>query len=317
MSNRNDVKLGDNVSVICQNEECTVYEMTDTTGDGIMTYYHVFPGIEVVYNHFHMQSCFSEFESNKELLCIDHCREGRLEWETKDGSYVYIGAGDLHITTHEYGTKNFSFPLSNYHGITIGISIEEAAKAMPSIIGGLPIDIYSLRDKFENNNKSFVMRAGASIEHIFSELYTAPEEFRNAYHKIKVLELLLFLSASEIKAESAERQYFQKTQIGKVKDIMQFITQNIGTNYTLEEISERFNIPLTNMKLCFKSIYGTTIYAYTREYRMKLAAERLLNSNDTVVTIASSLGYDNASKFSSAFKKVMGKTPAEFRKFVV
>lgn len=317
MSDSNKMTFGDNVSMICKNEECTVYEVKDETGDGIMTRYPVFPGIEIVYNNFHMQQCFSKFKANMEMLCIDHCREGRLEWETGHASYVYIGTGDLHITTHEYEAKSFSFPLSHYHGITIGIAIEEAMKALPDIIKGLPIDIYSLRDKFHNESKSFVMRAGASIDHIFLELYTAPETFRAAYHKIKVLELLLYLSAAEIPAETSDHPYFQKVQVGKAKAIMQFLTQNIETHYTLDELSEKFDMPLTNMKLCFKGVYGISIYAYVREYRMKLAAEMLLNSNDTVSTIASSLGYDNASKFSAAFKSVMGKTPKEHRRFIV
>jgi AraC-like DNA-binding protein len=33
--------------------------------------------------------------------------------------------------------------------------------------------------------------------------------------------------------------------------------------------------------------------------------------------IASDLGYDNVSKFSNAFREVMGKTPGEYRKFFI
>ena len=317
MSKSNNVKLGDNVSIICKNDQCSVFRVKDESGDGLMTCYPVFPGIELFYNDFHMQRCCSKFETNVELLCIDHCREGRLEWETTNGSCVYIGAGDLHITTHEYAGKAFNFPLNHYHGITIGISIEDALPALPTIMGGLPIDIIALRDKFQNDSHSFFMRAGSAIEHIFSELYTAPESFKSAYQKIKITELLLFLSASEIPANSVDHPYFSKSQVEKSKSIRDFIIQNIATHYPLEVLSQKFDMPLTNMKLCFKGIYGTSIYAYTREYRMKIATGKLQSSNDTIATIASNLGYDNASKFAAAFKAVIGKTPAEYRKIFV
>jgi AraC-like DNA-binding protein len=43
----------------------------------------------------------------------------------------------------------------------------------------------------------------------------------------------------------------------------------------------------------------------------------LRQTNESVISIALDFGYDNASKFSSAFKAVMGKTPSEYRKDMV
>lgn len=50
-------------------------------------------------------------------------------------------------------------------------------------------------EKFCANGGYFAARSSASVEHIFSELYSVPEEIRKGYFKVKVLELLLFLSA--------------------------------------------------------------------------------------------------------------------------
>ncbi|QZY55922.1 helix-turn-helix domain-containing protein [Crassaminicella profunda] len=308
---------GNNITIVKRDEDCTIYKMEDVTGEGIMTCYHVFPGIDLMYNDFHMASCFSKFETKVEMLCIDHCREGRIEWQLQNGSYMYLKEQDLQINTRDHHTLGYGFPLSHYHGITIGIYMEEACKTLSSILGGFSIDLKALREKFSLNKKTFIMRADASIQHIFSELYTVPDEIRNDYFKIKVLELLLFLSTVDVPIKGEERLYFPKNRVERVKAIMKYITKNLDKHFTLDELSSRFDIPLTSMKLCFKGVYGTSIYAYIRSYRMHAAALMLRQSNENITHIAGRVGYDNSSKFAAAFKKVMGISPRQYRKSLV
>lgn len=79
------------MTVIERCEDFTVYRIKDVTGEGIMTCHKVFPGIDLIYNDFHMLNCFSEFIPKVEMIGIDHCREGRIEWEFEDNSYMYLG----------------------------------------------------------------------------------------------------------------------------------------------------------------------------------------------------------------------------------
>ena len=59
---------------------------------------------------------------------------------------------------------------------------------------GLYCDLFAMRDRLCAHNSCFVMRAADSIQHIFSELYHAPEDLRAGYFKLKVMELFLFLA---------------------------------------------------------------------------------------------------------------------------
>ena len=54
-------------------------------------------------------------------------------------------------------------------------------------------------------------------------------------------------------------------------------------------------------------------YQYLTRWRMLLAGDRLENSSDPVSAISRSLGYDSESAFSSAFRRVMGCSPREYR----
>lgn len=312
------LSFGHNMSTVVEDEERAVYQMKDQTGEGVMICYTVFPGASLIYNDFHLQNCDSQFKTSTDMFCIDHCREGRIEQDMGNGAYTYLEAGDLKIDNRRRHDAHFEFPLSHYHGITIALFMEQAVKTLSAELNGFSIDLYALQKKYLLGKDLYMVRGQGAIEHIFSELYTVPDRIRKPYFRIKVLELLLFLEALELPADRGERPYFYKTQVEKIKAIQALMTADIQKHYTLEELSGRFDVPLTSMKTCFKGVYGTSIFAYMRTYRMNRAAALLRTSRqDSVAEIAGHVGYDSPSKFAVAFKEVMGKSPLEYRKSFV
>ena len=52
----------------------------------------------------------------------------------------------------------------------------------------------------------------------------------------------------------------------------------------------------TVLKKCFKGVYGNSVYAYMKKYRLQMA-ERLLKENKlTIGEIALQIGYQNPNK---------------------
>lgn len=130
-----------------------------------------------------------------------------------------------------------------------------------------------------------------------------------------MLELLLYLDALEIPLNCEERPYFYKTQVEKVKAIHKLMNENLNIHYTLNELAKKFDISLTAMKNCFKNIYGNSIFAYMRTYRMNTAAVLLKQHKDySISDIAATVGYDSPDKFSTAFKELIGVSPINYRK---
>lgn len=313
-SYKSDIIVG-GTSQIVKEGICTIIRLCDQTGEGVMTIYELFEGVSLVYNDFHMHLCRSNLEVQSNFLCIDHCREGKLEHEIKDEAYSYIGSGDLKIDTRKNHKGNMVMPLNHYHGITICIDIDKANLSLRKVFSAFDMDLNQLKNKFCINDEPYIISNAESIDHIFHELYLVPHKIRQTYMTLKVFELLLFLDALEISKDANERPYFYKTQVEKVKAIHKLMTDHIDRHYTLNELSKKYNISLTAMKNCFKNIYGDSIFAYMKKYKMNQAAVYLKTHKELSVSdIAGIVGYDSSSKFSTAFKSVMGITPLLYRK---
>lgn len=306
------IHYGDNIEVTDDTKAVTIYEMRNETGEGIMSMMHVFPGVEVMYNDFHMSKCTSKFKSKCKMFSINHCREGRIEWEVNN-SYLYLQEEDLQIDGRERHDCDFGFPSSHYHGITIVICIDDIPEKFKELLNEFGIDIYQLYEKYCNRQFPFIRRSDQTINNIFEELYNLNTSKNVEYLKIKILELLVFLQMMNHEVYEA-RTYFPKRQVQKIKEIATLITSDLQRNYTIDELSELFDISITSLKLCFKGVYGLPIGQYVREYRMMQATHMLRESELNVVQIAGSLGYDNQSKFAAAFKSLKGTTPTEYRK---
>lgn len=300
---------------LIEHEECSIYQIKNESGEGIMTTYQVFPGVSISYNDYHMESCDSTFSTSQNLFCIDHCREGRLEYASGQGTYSYVEAGDLKLDRRISHQGLFEFPLAHYHGLMIIFDMNLAVGALKDEIKNFPVNLVLLQKKFCDGRYPMVIHDAPAIEHIFSELYIVPEKIRIPYFKIKIFELLLYLDVLEVPKNQDEKPYFYKTQVEKIKAMQKLMTENLETHYTQEELSGHFDIPLTPMKNCFKNVYGSPINTYMRVYRMNQAAVLLKKEGNLSITdIAGKLGYDSPSKFSAAFKTIMGRAPLDYRK---
>ena len=308
--------VGNDSVQINESNDCTVISIENETGSGSMTVYGFFNSVYVSFNDFHLNSCESNFNASGNILSIEHCREGRIEWDNGDGSYTYIEAGDMMICSHKVGGNRtkFSFPINHYHGVTISFDIDKAEKTLSCLLGGFSANVKRISERYCKENSVFLMRADSSIEHIFSELYHLPPKIRTDYCKIKILELLLFLDSADMPAELLQRRYYGRANVEKVKKMAAFMSDNIQKRYTISELSKRYDFPVTSMKLCFKAVFGQSVYAYMKSHRMNYAAVLLKNGKQSILETAGMVGYDNAGKFSAAFKDVMGVTPSEYRK---
>lgn len=290
------------------------FHLENESGVGDITLYPVFPGIELVYNDMHMAYCNRNQKSASDVLEINYCKEGRCECLFGEHQYCYMSAGDVSFCSLQGNSHQSEFPTSHYHGITVTVDFSGITDELRTVLKLLSVDLEQIR--MRGRMREFtIIRANETIEHIFSELYTIPEGIRHGYIRVKVLELLLVLTALDT-AHQSEHAHFSEAQIAAVKRVHAFLMEHFSEHYTIEELSERFDFSPTVLKKCFKGVYGDSIYSYMKRYRLQVA-ERLLKEGElTVGEIAAQVGYLNPNKFTSAFCAEYGMPPTSYRKKV-
>ena len=140
-----------------------------------------------------------------------------------------------------------------------------------------------------------------------------PEGIRKGYFKVKVLELLLFLSVLPVPPADLEQRCYSNTQVMLAKAVCQYLTDHMDSKITIQELSGQFNASATLIKSSFRGVYGMSPSAFLRAQKIHSAADLLRNSDRTVLDIAGQFGYDNASKFAKAFRDIIGVSPNEYR----
>lgn len=306
--------FGSNVHVIAAESECRVLRLDDETGEGFMTMYQALDGVYLMYNDFHLQSCNSEYQNTDTVLCIDHCREGRIEHDNSVGGRYYMEAGDIRIDRRVHHDGRIHMPLSHYHGITIGFVQGEAERSIAAAFPSLNADLSALAERFCPNGKEMMLRSYEPLNRVFSQLYHTPQSIRLDYYRIKIAEILLLLGAADVSQFTEQRQYFPVNQTDKIKGIHALITGSLESTFTVDELSERYSLPPATLRKVFKGVYGVPIYQYIKGYKMKAAASMLISDKSTTIAdIAQKVGYDNPSKFSAAFRDIMGVTPQNYR----
>lgn len=290
-----------------------LYRFYGDQGYGQLRLRSVVPGVAIMYNEYRMPRCASGFHSEEDMLAFDYCREGRMDYVGDNGCSGFFEAGDLCVAARDGHAGSYNFPLSHYIGITVGIDVGYLT-THPHIQQLFPVDIRLLQMKFLCSGKRRILRGDPAIARIFAGFYDIPAGMQGKYYLCKVSELLFYLDAIEPLKESYILPFIERGNIEKVSGIRNLMVENLGHHYTIRELAERFHMSPSTLKTCFKDVFGEPVFSYMRTYRANKAAVMLVeHAKMSIADVAVCVGYANPSKFSDAFKAVMGCLPSEYR----
>lgn len=86
-----------------------------------------------------------------------------------------------------------------------------------------------------------------------------------------------------------------------------------GRAWHLDDLARACAMSRTTFAFHFRTVAGVAPLTYLTEWRMRLAERALREGMDPVAVIGQSLGYGSESAFSTAFKRVTGKSPKAYR----
>ena len=191
----------------------TEYIIDKLGGEGRMYCIDVYNGVQIIYNRFHCYEAPKTKVDNNSIkyIEINHCLRGKFECLYDQEYYAYLTEGDLSISRWSLKKSKEFFTFGYYEGLEVLIDIEKAQNN--EIFSEFNIDINLISKKLTLNNDIYIMRATQQIQHIFMEMYNVDNDMKVDYLKIKVLELLLFLSHTDFEIIQDKKRYYPKNQI--------------------------------------------------------------------------------------------------------
>lgn len=118
------------------------------------------------------------------------------------------------------------------------------------------------------------------------------------------------LSNDSLKADHLRMTNENRLKLLKAENYLsQFFTSNFPG---VENIAQHVGISPTGLKAGFNQLFGCTVFKYYRSRKMKIACSILQNNKAIKIKeLAAQLGYENAAKFTTAFKEETGALPSE------
>jgi len=84
--------------------------------------------------------------------------------------------------------------------------------------------------------------------------------------------------------------------------------------WTISNLARRIGLSRTRLAERFREFLGESPMAYLAQWRLKLGAEILQSTEDSVAEVAAAVGYGSAAAFNRAFKREFDCPPAQFRR---
>ena len=141
-----------------------------------------------------------------------------------------------------------------------------------------------------------------------SDFYT--QEIRRL---LQELLLALMLSSMEKRREPVEatQQAFYQRELLIDDFFHNYFYLPAGEPY----LAQRLGVSCRQLDRILKKSYGKSFREKQTESRMEIACDLLSSSQKTVQEISECVGYSTPSNFVVAFKRFVGMTPTEYRKF--
>ena len=235
--------------------------------------------------------------ADKNILEISYCMRGICEYRT-GSEYYYLTNKSCIVMRHDTRSECHTSYSPNYCGISILIDSDCKSAGFADIL-----DISAVM-KSVGSAEQCILISSEKIQKLFSDIYSEISEPKASMLRIKARELLMLLS--EHKAVSRGQQEL-------IEKVGAFICRNVSDHYTISELSEMFKLNQTTLKEQFRQTFGCPVYSYVKNRKMFRAAELMNDSDMRIIDIAEEVGYCNASKFSSAFREVMGVNPKYYQ----
>lgn len=148
------------------------------------------------------------------------------------------------------------------------------------------------------------------LAHILDSPLTG--QLHNLMLEAKVMELMALQLESALQVRTAGAAVKAKDK-DVFHDVKKYLDTSFTDNHSLGGLCKLFGLNEFKLKQGFKATFGTTVFDYIQDLKMKHAWQLLTEEGRLVNEVSGKIGYRNPNHFSTAFKKRFGISPMTVR----
>lgn len=174
-------------------------------------------------------------------------------------------------------------------------------------------EFQSIANLLKHSHKGILFNSKDAIKVLVKiENLTQLSPFERLWHFVDILHTL---SSFETKIISNDADFAINHQVSKrIDKLIDYVENNYQNQITAADLASITYLTPSSFSKFFRKVFQKTFTAYLNELRISKACILLRNSDKQVEDIAFSCGYNNMAFFHRRFKKMMGTTPALYRK---
>ena len=165
-------------------------------------------------------------------------------------------------------------------------------------------------------NIKLIDKKYTTIENIYEKMYREYKVKEIGYTNLiraYIIELLILI----FRLYQKENNYNNQLEL-KRKEIIEktisFMKDNFSREIKLDDLATIAMISPNYFSSLFKKYTGMNVTEYIQNLRIKKACRLLKETDKNVINIAQEVGYNDNKFFYKVFKKIVGTTPAQYRK---
>ena len=290
------------------------YHIENETGDGTITACAVLPGLEAILLDFRLRPCDTPLTLNKDVIDMGYCIDGRFECTVNRQYCYFASAGDFSLGFFGKQESRGRFPTKRYLGINFFLDVKQFSQHHAEALRELDIRIERIYALADMQSRCYILRRSPELIAIETAIADEFRKKRRSHLRIKIMELLLFLSNLDDTTARETPTYLNKRHAALAKAVHERLTADGFGHITTKQLAAELGVSVTALKMSFKSVYGAPMYQYQKDLRLQKAQQLLRETTLPVAAIAEEVGYTNPAKFSSAFKKRFGVSPTEYKR---
>ena len=106
----------------------------------------------------------------------------------------------------------------------------------------------------------------------------------------------------------------KRKDVQLIREIRDYLDQHLYEEHSIPDLCRQFSINREKLQLGFHELVQSTVHAYIIRQRIDRAAQRLLDSDDSIKAVALDSGYKKQRSFNKTFKSIFQLTPAAYRR---